>query len=46
MNGLFLSMLGDEELVQPILSTQKEKKGQIQSLKESLHILEDLNRIA
>ena len=26
LNGLFLSQLGDEEIVQPILSNEKEKK--------------------
>ena len=40
MNDLFLSMLGDEALVQPILSNQKDKKGQRQSLRESLQTLE------
>lgn len=40
MNDLFLSMLGDEAVVQPILSNQKDKKGQRQSLRESLQTLE------
>ena len=46
MNDLFLSSLGDEEVVQPILSSQKKKKGQRQSLQESLHTLKRLNRMA
>ena len=40
MNDLFLSMLGDEALIQPILSNQKDKKGHRQSLHESLQTLE------
>ena len=46
MNDLFLSSLGDEEVVQPVLSGQKKKKGQRQTLQESLHTLNHLNRIA
>ena len=40
MNAHFLSMLGDEALIQPILSNQKDKKGHKQSLRESLQTLE------
>ena len=43
---MFLSTLGDDDIVQPILSSQKKQKGRRETLKESLHTLENLKYIA
>lgn len=45
-NDFFLSQLGDEELVQPIISNEKNKQGRRETLKESLITLQQLNRNA
>jgi len=46
VNDLFLSSLGDSVIVEPLISEAKNRKGEKQTLQESLHTLQNLNRLA